>query len=245
VFVFGGYDVATGGSETSHAEMSSLDLQSGLWKPEAPLPVAIDDAAAVVLRDRYIVVVSGWSNTAPVRAVQVYDALNGLWSHATPFPGTPVFGHAAAARGDDFVVIDGVAQTAAGYAIVAQAWKGHWDPALPNQITWSALPAHPGRPLYRAAAIGPAAGALLFTGGTTDPYNFDGLSYRSKKPSQPEDLTLSYAFEGISPGFRALTAIKPEPTMDHRALARCGSAGYSVGGMVRGATVTANVWKLE
>jgi hypothetical protein len=243
VFVLGGYDVAPDGTETSHAEMVALDLKRSLWTTETALPVAIDDAVAVTFADRFIVVVSGWSTTAPVATTQVYDADTGTWTVGTPFPGTPVFGHAAAAFGNSMIVIDGVAQTAAGYAIKAQAWRGVFDPMQPANIVWSDLGKHVGPPLYRAAGVSAADGSLLFSGGSADPYNFDGLSYKSQSPSRPEAQTLSFDLRKLS--FSTLAPTKPEPTMDHRALARCGAAVYAVGGMVQGGAVRPSVWRLQ
>jgi hypothetical protein len=240
VHVLGGYDVAPDGHETSHREMVVLDATRGTWTNAAPLPQAIDDAVAVAWRDRWIVVVSGWSNDAPVATVQVFDSETNAWASATPFPGTPVFGHAGALDGDELVIVDGVAKGASGYAIVNQAWAGRLDAEAPIRIAWRDLGAHPGPARYRAAAGATPRGALVFQGGTDDPYNYDGKSYLAHRPSAP--LADALVFEPARQEFRLLSAPKPRATMDHRGLAGCDGRLFTIGGMTAGGSVLSEVW---
>jgi hypothetical protein len=246
LYVLGGYDVATDGAETSHATLFALDVARALergdavWQRRADLPVAIDDAVALAYRDRFLVVISGWSNTAPVATVQIYDAERDRWQLGTEFPGTPVFGHSAAIAGDEVVVIDGVAREAQGYRITHQAFRATLDPAAPERLRWSALPQHPGAARYRAAG-GAVGGSMVFHGGTADPYNYNGLSYASKQPSPPlgDDLW----FEPSSGAFSIAASPAAMATMDHRALASCGDDVISIGGMRAGPTVHADSWR--
>lgn len=241
VYLLGGYQVAANGTETTDATVARLDVVSGQWQPRAPLPVAIDDAVVVAWRDRWIVVVSGWSNTAPVAAVQLYDTTQDRWMTGTPFAGTAVFGHAGALVGDDLVIVDGVASTARGFALTAQTWRGRLDPKNPTAISWSTLPAHPAPARYRAAG-GVIAGKVVIHAGTDDPYNFDGLSYNTSSPSHPRADSIVLAVDGV-----VATPIpaKPVGTMDHRALVGCGEAVYTIGGMVAGPAVTDQVWRFQ
>ncbi len=174
--------VGADGGETTDTTVARLDLGTRQWQARAPLPIAIDDAVAVAWRDRWIVVVSGWSNTAPVAAVQLYDSTLDQWSAATPFPGAAVFGHAGALVGDELILVDGVTAGPRGFALTSQAWRGRLDPAAPTAITWDELPAHPAPARYRAAA-GALAGQIVIHAGTDDPYNFDGHSYDTARPS--------------------------------------------------------------
>ena len=73
-YLLGGYEVADNGSETSYTSLQRFNLSTGRWETLADAPVPIDDAGVVAWRDRYIVVVSGWSNTGNVDDVQIYDA---------------------------------------------------------------------------------------------------------------------------------------------------------------------------
>ncbi len=238
VYVLGGYSVAESGAETSHTDVAIFDPETRTWSSGATLPTAIDDAIAVSWRDRWIVVVSGWSQTTPVRAVQIFDVESGVWDVGTPFPGSPVFGHAGALVGDDLVLIDGVASGTTGFRIVSQTWRGRLDPSSPTTIEWTQLPDHPGPARYRAAA-GRLDGLLMFHGGTSDPYNYDGLSYTTGTPSAP--LADAIAFDPATTTWGPLLD-KPIATMDHRSLVGCGARVFTVGGMEAGPTVSGAVW---
>ncbi len=239
-YVLGGYSVAEGGDEASTTAVRVWQPGGDAWQEAAPLLTPIDDAVAVAWRDRWIVVVSGWSDTAPVADVQIYDADADAWVMATDFPGEPVFGHAGALAGDELVVVDGVGSGGiGGFALVAQAWRGRLDPDDPATIAWSELPAHPGPARYRAAA-GALDDVILVHGGTDDPYNYDGLTYDAGEPAPPIATTIAYDVAAGDWSADALPAKTPA-TMDHRALASCGGALYTAGGMVAGPAATATV----
>jgi hypothetical protein len=240
-YLIGGYDVAAGGTETSHTSLQRFDLRTGRWEGMAELPVPIDDAGVVVWRDRYIVVVSGWSNTGNVDAVQIYDVETDSWTMGTAFPGTTVFGQAAAIAGDELILIDGVRSGVAGFRLVNQAWRGTLNPNTPEVIEWTDLGAHPGPARYRAAAGTSGAGALWFHGGTAEPYNFDGLRYDNSQPATPLASTLLYEGGQFSEGS---IADKPTATMDHRAMVSCGERLLTVGGMTEGPAATSQVWTI-
>lgn len=241
VYVVGGYSVAAGGSETTHGVVFALDPAAG-WTTVAPLPVPIDDAVAVAWRDRWLVVVSGWSNSAPVAAVQIYDLDSETWAMATPFPGTPVFGHAGAIVGDDLVIVDGVAASGGGFAAVEQTWRGVLDPDHSTQIAWTSLGDHPGPARYRAAA-GAIGGRMVFHGGTDTPYNFDGRRYDNGSPALP--LATAFAFDPLSAMFADDLPIQAPATMDHRGLVGCGEVGYTIGGIAAGPMTSSQVSSLR
>jgi N-acetylneuraminic acid mutarotase len=239
-YVLGGYSVDENGLEVSSLRVDVFDPVARTWSTAPSLLIAIDDAIAVAWRDRFIVVVSGWSGDENVDAVQIYDADSDQWGQATAFPGIPVFGGSGAIVGDELVVIDGVEAGRFGFTLVNQAWKATLDEASPNTIVWEDLGGHPGPARYRAAAGATAGGSLWFHGGTEIPYNFDGLAYEGGAPAPPLATTLTY--QG---GFAIHGEDKPEATMDHRALARCGSAVYVVGGMTSGPLVSSKVWRFQ
>lgn len=244
-YVLGGYSVSPGGAEASTTEVHVYDPEDG-WSTGVPLATAIDDAVAVAWRDRYIVVVSGWSDTAPVADVQIYDAQEDEWQAATAFPGSPVFGHAGALAGDSLVIVDGVASGVTGFSLVSQAWLGVLDADQPTEIAWTQLEPHPGPPRYRAAG-GAVGERVVIHGGTDDPYNFDGLSYDTGEPSPPLASSVVYDV-GAGAWLTDATDLppdKPEATMDHRGLVSCGGALYTVGGMRGGPAVTKEVWALR
>lgn len=240
-YLIGGYDVASGGAETSHTSLQRFDLRTGRWESMADLPVPIDDAGVVVWRDRYIIVISGWSNTGNVDAVQIYDADSDSWSMATSFPGSTVFGPAAAIVDDQLIFIDGVTSSGLGFRLVNQTWRGTLNANTPDIIEWTDLGEHVGPARYRAAPGTSKAGALWFHGATAEPYNFDGQRYDNGQPATPLASTLVYA-----DGQFTLDDVpdKPTATMDHRAMVPCGERLLSVGGMVAGPSASAEVWSI-
>lgn len=242
-WVLGGYSIDPNDNETSHTELVVYDPASNAWSSASPVPVPIDDAAVVAWRDRYIVVVSGWSNVRPVPNVQIYDAESNTWSPGTDFPGTSVFGQAGGLDGDDLYIIDGVGIDAVRreFVLVNQTWRGRLDPNNPTTIQWTSLGQHLGPARYRAAG-GAAFGRVLFVGGTDNPYNYDGLSYADSQPSPP----LASQF-GIDPRTGAFGTVetRPQATMDHRALVGCGDAVYTLGGMTAGPEVVNWVLRLQ
>jgi len=240
VYVIGGYSVDEEDAEVSFGAVHVYDLASGRWTTTTPLPVRVDDHVSLAWADRWIVTVSGWSNTAPVDAVQIFDVEDETWAAGTPFPGTPVFGHAAAIFGDQLLVTDGVAVRLGGFELVNQAWLGTLDPEDPTNIAWQDLGPHPGPARYRAAAGHVWGSEVWFHGGTDDPYNYNGLSYESGEPSQPLTTTMLFDFETAT--FAEHAKAKPIATMDHRGLVTCGGRQYTVGGMVAGPEATTDVW---
>ena len=223
IYLFGGYTVAGDGAESSTPEVLRFDPRANAFFLESQMPVPVDDAVAVVWRQRWVVLVSGWHDTGNVSDVQIYDTREKTWIAGTPWPGKPVFGHAGGMVDDKLVVCDGVtAQTLADgknhFAISDACWQGHFSAEAVGQIDWSRLPAHPGAPLYRSGATGviDAAGTprVVFAGGSTRPYNFDGIGYDGQ-PAQPSDTVLSFDLNTRS---WTTHAPLPEAGMDFRGL---------------------------
>ena len=81
------------------------------------------------------------------------------------------------------------------------------------------LPAHPGNARYRiAAGAGPLekkAGRIYFSGGTDNPYNYNGIGYNGQ-PAEPSPVT--FAFNVHTRAWETVSDNTPEPTMDHRGL---------------------------
>src|SRR5882724_8766198 len=94
IFLFGGYLVDNQGGEITVPDVNAYLPDDHRWYRAADMPVGVDSAVIGVNRDRYVYLVGGRSKQGPVNNVQVYDIEKNIWSQATPFPGTPVFGHA-------------------------------------------------------------------------------------------------------------------------------------------------------
>lgn len=241
VYYFGGYTVAEDGAEVSTPENFFLDPRTKAYTRIADTPVPTDDAVSFVYADRYIYLVSGWHNVGNIRDVQVYDTAANAWFTASPYPGSPIFGHAGGIVGNRFVIADGVAvvgKDADGrrkFATVNESWMGTIDPADPAQITYRRLPQLPGRGHYRMAAAGDSGGnRILFAGGTDNAYNYDGIGYNGV-PSVPSAHVFAWDFAKNS---WAAYPDKPTTSMDHRGLLKWGDDWVTVGGMLEGQAVS-------
>lgn len=247
VYVFGGYEVAADGKETTSPATDIYVVSERRYARGADQPVPLDDAVSGVWRDRLIYLVSGWSTDRTVATVQAYDAAADRWVAATSIPGTPVFGHAGGLIDDTIVYCGGAKMLGAGtpkYGISPECFRGDINPNNPAEIAWRAIASHPGAPRYRAAAgpvRTPAATGIMFAGGTANPYNYNGIGYDGQ-PAEPEAATWIYDVG------RDAWVAGPDlghPTMDHRALVHAADALWVVGGFARGQAVTAHVTRLS
>jgi hypothetical protein len=243
VFIFGGYTVAEGGGEVSTSEVYAFDPVNRTYQRRADIPVPVDDSWAFAYADRYIYLVSGWHDDGNVGDVQVLDTWEDRWFSATSFPGTPVFGHAGGIVGDRFVISDGVkVDVGPGgrrqFVMSDESWLGTIDATDPATIDWRRLPNHPGPIAYRMAATGSERlGRIIFTGGSTNPYNYSGIGYDGR-PSEPSRSL--FAFDAVS---LAWTLMPPKPTasMDHRGLLETDRGFVIVGGMTGDQAVSSAV----
>jgi N-acetylneuraminic acid mutarotase len=243
VFLLGGYVVDGQGGETTVPDVNVYEPLTDRWYRGIDMPVPVDDSVAGVYRDRYIYLVSGWSKSDAVRNVQIYDAEKDKWAQATAIPGSPVFGHAGAIVGDTIVYVDGAKKNPAGagpkYVAVDECWMGKIDHHDPSKIQWTKLPNHPGNARYRIAAGGwEKDQKVYFSGGTDNPYNYNGIGYNGQ-PSEPSPMT--FAFNLKTGKWEVLNQNTPNPTMDHRGLLVIGRDLVIVGGMEKGQQVTAKV----
>jgi N-acetylneuraminic acid mutarotase len=230
------------GNETTIPDLNVYQPLTDRWLRGDDIPVPVDDSVAGVRNDRYIYLVSGWSNHDAVNNVQVYDAEKNHWFQATPIPGTPVFGHAGALVDDTIVYVDGAHKNPSGdpkYVASDECWMGKIDHKDPAKIVWSKLPAHPGTARYRIAAGGSEKDdRIYFAGGTDNPYNFNGIGYDGK-PSEPS--TTTFAFNLKTNKWETVSDKNSYPTMDHRGLVVLPQGLAVVGGMDKNQTVTNTV----
>jgi N-acetylneuraminic acid mutarotase len=246
VFLFGGYEVAADGKETTSPATDIYVIAERRYQRGADAPVPLDDTVSGVWRDRLIYLVSGWSTDRTMTAVQVYDPAADHWFAATPIPGTPVFGHAGGLINDTLVYCGGAKMLGTAtpkYGISAECYRGDISPADPATIAWRAIAAHPGAPRYRAAA-GPVRTAshtgIMFVGGTANPYNYNGIGYDAR-PAEPEST--SWFYDTVRDTWEA-GPVLDVPTMDHRGLVGAGGAWWIIGGFGAGQTVSTHVTRL-
>jgi hypothetical protein len=252
VFIFGGYVVDAQGGETTVSDLNVFVPVENRYYRGKDIPIPVDDAAVGLYHDRYIFLVGGWSTSADggkgaaVGNVQVYDTEKDTWMQATPIPGTPVFGHAGGIVGDAIVFVDGAYKNSFGgskYLASGECWMGR----IPRRgdftkIAWTKLPPHPGNAHYRiAAGAGPSekrGGRIYFSGGTDNPYNYNGIGYNGR-PAEPSPVT--FAFNVYTEKWETIGENNPAPTMDHRGLLVTRHGLVVVGGMEKSQQVTAKV----
>ena len=241
VFLIGGYTVAEDGTEVSVPGIDVWSAKTGQWSTGPTMPTPVDDAVAGLWRDRWIVLVSGWSDDTSVRDVQLLDIEHGRWISGTPILGEPVFGHAGAVLDDSLVYCGGVrvvANAEQKFQPNAGCYLGTLSvPA--GTIAWSELPSHPGEARYRMAS-GAVRGRIVFAGGTDNPYNYDGIGYDGR-PSEP--VADVFAWNVRDGAWETLPDL-PEPSMDHRGLVPVDGDLLLVGGMDGDRMPTTRVWRL-
>lgn len=245
-FVFGGYTVAEDGSEVSMHWVHAFDPLSGEFEERQAMPVPVDDAVAVSYASRYIYLVSGWHDFGNVNLVQRYDVESDSWAQATPTPGSAVFGHAGGIVGDTIVYCDGVAvaphaDRRRDFVATNECFAGTIDEEEGRRIDWRKLRPHPGEPRYRMAATGSdERGAVMFVGGSDNPYNYNGMGYDGNA-SSPSSGALMFSPESNS--WQEVDVDGPA-TMDHRGLVSFQGGWLIVGGMLDGQQVTDDVTRI-
>ena len=266
VFLIGGYSVLEDGNEVTDPRLLEYLPETDAWTERARVPVEVDDTVALVYRDRYIYLVSGWHGPAHdnVLNVQLYDTENDTWQQCTPLPGpsTGLFGHAGvlisvseyAARstsaeiGDRITICDGVMRNPDSnrFEMSSAVWVGEIHPQDPTHIEWTARPPHGGKPTYRAAihthvrSRGPFRYPVHVVGGATNPYNISGTGYNGE-PSFPLRQSLRVPVRGDARFEVAETHEDWVPVMDLRGMARADRAWYTMGGMTAPGTSTDKV----
>lgn len=240
-YVFGGYTVADDGSEVSLPYVHAFDPIRKTFEVRAPMPVPVDDAVAIGYANRYIYLISGWHDFGNVNLVQRYDTMTDSWSQATPIPGPAVFGHAGGIVDDRIVYCDGVAvkphsEQRRDFVPAGECFLGIVDNTDSRRIDWRTIPPHPGKPRYRMAAAGTAAG-VLFVGGSANPYNYDGIGYDGE-PSEPESGAFLYV--PVSGSWHELST-NGDASMDHRGLVLHGDHWLTIGGMLGDQQITDRV----
>jgi N-acetylneuraminic acid mutarotase len=240
IFVFGGYVVDGKETEIIVPDVNSYAPEEKRWYRAADIPVPVDSAVIGVNHDRYIYLVGGRSKNGPVNNVQVYDAEKDTWSQATPFPGTPVYGHAGGLADDVIVYVDGARKnTAAGAPYIAsdECWLGKIDHKDPNKIEWSKLPPHPG-----TARFGIVAGSadrdhkIIFSGGSAIPHNFKGMG-ADGKPVEISPVT--FAFEVHGQRWETYSEDTFDVRTDSGGVLSTPIGSIVLGGMVKNLAVTA------
>ncbi len=240
LYVFGGFVVDGKGDEMTVGDVNAYLPDERRWYRAEDIPVPVDSAVIGMDHDRFIYLVGGRSKKGPVNNVQVYDMEKNVWSQATPFPGSPVFGHAGAIAEGEIVFVDGAKKNpaeGAPYVPSDECWLGKIDRKDPNKITWSKLPAHPG-----SARFGIVAGArekdkrVLFSGGSPSLHNYKGMDAEGK-PVEVSDVTFDYDLHAHK--WETVAEDTFDSRMDSRGVLSTPVGEMVLGGMVKNTAVTA------
>jgi len=242
IFLFGGYVVDGQGSEMTVGDVNAYLPDDHRWYRAADIPVPVDSAVIGVDHDRFVYLIGGRTKNGPVNKVQVYDTERNTWDDATPFPGTPVYGHAGGIADGTIVFIDGAKKnTGAGAPYVAsdECWMGKIDHKDPTKIVWSKLPPHPGTARFGiVAGAGEKEHKVIFSGGSASPHNFKGLDFEGK----PTDISpLTFAFELHGNHWETYSADTFDVRSDSRGILITRLGPLVLGGMVKDQNVTGMV----
>ena len=246
-WLFGGYTVAADGSEKSIPGVYRIRPGESQLQLITDMPVPVEDSVMLVYQDRYIYLVSGWHDLGNVNLVQVLDTKTLQWAQATPWPGAPVFGHSGGISEGQMLICDGVRiqypadESPREFLPSNECWSGRIDIENHRRIHWHWVSAHPGAGRYRMAATGDGNKRIVFAGGSTNPYNFNGIGYNGVT-AEAERSVFSYSFAKSE---WQQHGDLPEGTMDHRGLPYASGWYYLIGGMQDKQTVVPDVYRFR
>ncbi|MBL4752460.1 MAG: T9SS type A sorting domain-containing protein [Flavobacteriales bacterium] len=243
IYIIGGYHVFQNGNEVSSNKVFIYDPDSNSYTSGTNVGIATDDHVQIVWKDSLIYVISGWSNTGNITAVQIYDPGQDTWTLGTSLPGGndyKAFGASGVIIGNTIYFTGGVTDTWV-FSMIPKIRTGLIDPGNPAVITWSIAEDSLGM-LYRSGA-GILNGQPVWFGGADKAYNFDGIEYGSGLGVEPlnrvttfDTTTATFSIEdGVIANF-----------MDMRGIAQIDSNKYIIaGGMGPGQEVSAKTYLLE
>jgi len=240
-YIFGGYNVNAKHQEVSSPDVFRYELEHDRYIKLTPMPVPVDDSVALVYQQRYIYLVSGWHNDGNVNLVQVYDIKENTWQQASPFLGQAVFGQAGAIVKNIILVCDGVMvvphlNKRRTYRSAEQCRKGVIDLNNPSKVAWSIIRHPTGVARYRMAASA-LANKIIFIGGSTNPYNYNGIGYDGV-PSSASDAI--WIFDTKDDTWQVTTS--KHRSMDHRGLLNNNNELLTIGGMNNQQQVISNIY---
>ncbi len=243
IYISGGYHVLSDGSEITSGKMHRYDIANNIFLEDAPdIPIPTDDHVQAVWNDQLIYLITGWSQTANIPNVQIYDPIQNTWLSGTSVPGNDYrsFGASGTIVGNTIYYFGG-ASSNNGFGIQNQVRIGTIAPDNPTQITWNIITPDAIIHGYRMAAT-TVHNELHWVGGSTNTYNFNGIAYDGSggvSRSQRDLYTKTDIIE-----WQENTAI--QLPMDLRGIANISeTVKYLAGGMGANQTVSNAIYKLE
>ena len=244
IYIAGGYNVFTNGSEKTTQKMHRYDIENNQFLSDATdIPVPTDDHVQAVWRDRLIYLITGWRDTENIPDVQIYNPALDEWSEGTPVPNLNTyksFGASGVILGDTIFYFGG-ARSTGNFTVQNNLRMGIINPEDPTEIDWSISIPNAFINGYRMAAT-LVDDELHWVGGSNKTYNYDGIAYDGSGPVEPSSRDLY-----MTPAEMVWNLNGPiEIPMDLRGIANISeSVKYIAGGMVANQEVTNKVYRLE
>jgi hypothetical protein len=193
IYIIGGYHVYASQNEVSSNEVIIYDPETNLYEANGlNIPVPIDDHVQAVWRDSLIYVVTGWSNSANVPDVQIYNPALNTWSVGTDTPNNhdyKAFGTSGTIIGDTIYYFGG-AKSSGGFNADAFLRKGVIDQNDPTSIAWTLEENGPNNG-YRSACVS-HGNNVFWIGGSATSYNYDGIAYNGTGGVAPLTQIMRY-----------------------------------------------------
>lgn len=242
IYVIGGYHVFEDGKEKSSDRIHRFDIsQNRFVEDGAKIPVPIDDQVQVVYKNRYIYLITGWSDKENVADVQVYDAQENRWFEGTPVPDSNAFksfGASGCIVGDTIYYLGG-ASMGPNFPIQSVLRKGVINPENPLEINWTFRALDSRFAGYRMGSF-ERKGKLYWIGGSNVTYNYNAIAYDETGGVEPNHRILRFDGKVLIEDFN-----KNIP-MDLRGIANIDdSLKYVIGGIAKGQRTSQDLIKLE
>lgn len=243
IYILGGYHVFPS-TEISSNRVHIYNPATDTYEADgAAIPTPIDDQVQCVYRDSLIFVVTGWSNTGNVPAVQIYDPTLNQWQVGTSTTNNAfftAFGASGYILGDTIYYHGG----ASGGSFGARKYvrKGYINPADPTDINWEQMADAPGDAGYRSACSG-VGNTVFWIGGSGISYNFDGIAYSNGVGVEPLTRALHL---GVSDNQYADETSQIYGVMDLRGIAKLSNNRWIIcGGMDSNQVVSNRTFLLD
>ncbi len=228
IYIIGGYHVFPNGSELSSSKVHRFSISQNTFLADGmDIPIAIDDHVQCVYQNRYIYIITGWSNTTNVPNVQIYDCKTDDWLVGTSVPDNNAyksFGASGAILGDTLYYFGG-ASFANSFPIQNVIRKTPLNSADPTDLEWS----HAFYPEvgYRMASLA-TENKIHWIGGSNTTYNYNGIAYNGTGGVPPNRRILSANQENIFEDFT--THQNLDLPMDLRGIATLNDSTFLLAG---------------
>jgi hypothetical protein len=243
IYIIGGYHVFADGSELSSSKTHRYDVKNNKFLSDAAdIPVPIDDHIQVVWKNRWIYVITGWSDSVNVPNVQIYDSNTNVWMKGSSLPDTDDykgFGASGTIVGNAIYYFGGAKSS---YGPQNTLRKGVIDPEDPTKVSWSFSIPDSTIYGYRMASV-TIHDRPYWIGGSHNTYNYNGIAY-DKSGGVPTSNRILSAYENNGKLHFNSELLEQIP-MDLRGIADLNNGKYYLaGGLVGDQMVTDKIFKI-